>query len=76
MHHCPYVHHGVKRTDRVKKTHDWFNAIMGKFNVDDIAELSYLMALNMPMNGAQRGKERLFFDAERGAINDFHFTAC
>lgn len=49
---------------------------MGKFNVDDIAELSYLMALNMPMNGAQRGKERLFFDAERGAINDFHFTAC
>lgn len=48
---------------------------MGKFNLDDIAELSYFMAFNMPMNGAQRGKGRLFFDAERGAINDFHFTA-
>ncbi len=36
---------------------------MEKFNLDDIAELSYFMAFNMPMNGAQRGKERLFFDA-------------
>jgi len=29
---------------------------MGKFNVDDIAELSYFMAFNMSMNRAQRGK--------------------
>ena len=48
---------------------------MGKFNWDDIAELSYFMAFNMPVNGTQRGKGRLFFDAERGPINDFHFTA-
>lgn len=49
-----------------KKTYDWFNAIMGKFNLDDIAELSYFMAFNMPMNWAQRRKGRLLFDAERG----------
>lgn len=30
---------------------------MGKFNLDDMAELSYFMAFNIPMNGAQRGRE-------------------
>ena len=75
MHHCPYAHHGGEKNRPSKKTYDWFNAIMGKFNPDDIAEVSYFMAFNMPVNGTQRGKGRLFFDAERGPINDFHFTA-
>lgn len=39
---------------------------MGKFNLDDIAESSYFMAFNMPKNVAQRGKGKLYFDAERG----------
>lgn len=37
---------------------------MAKLNRDDIAELSYFMAFNMPMNRAQRGERWLFFDAE------------
>ena len=48
---------------------------MGKFNLDDIVELPYFMAFNMAMNGPLRGKGRLYFDAVRAAINDFHFTA-
>lgn len=46
------------------KKYDWFNAIIGRFNLDDIAELSYFMAFSLPMNRAQRRKARLYTEAE------------
>lgn len=40
-----------------KKKYDWFNAITGKFNLDDIVKLSYFMAFNMPVNEAQKRRK-------------------
>ena len=75
MHHCPHVHHEEKRTDQVKRSRIGLKAIIGKFNVDDIAESTYFMVFNMPMNVLQRSKGMLHFDVERRDINDFHFIA-
>lgn len=38
--------------------------LRGKFNPDDVAELSYFMAFNMPTNRARRRKGRPPCDAE------------
>lgn len=57
------MYHGGKQNSKYKEVW-WFNAITEKFNLDDMAELSYFMAFSMPMNRAQRRKARLYTEAE------------
>lgn len=72
-----------ERSGRVKRRMIGLMQLRGKFNPDDVAELSYFMAFNMPTNRARRRKGRPSRDAEeereggrrRGAVDDFHFTA-
>lgn len=67
IHQRLYAYHWGKNRPSIKK-YGWCNAIIGRFNLDDIAELSYFMAFSLPMNEAQRRRRRLCADAERPSM--------